>query len=70
MTAQVARGALDMIGGTPLVRVSCFDTAGSELWVKLESHGDLLGRICGLLSGKSAEATNQAMNHVPGGPGS
>jgi tetratricopeptide (TPR) repeat protein len=24
-------------------------------WVKVESHGDLLGRICGLLSGKSSE---------------
>ena len=36
-------------------------------WVKLESHGDILGRICGLLAGKSgAGATdkeNEAMDH-------
>jgi cystathionine beta-synthase len=39
---------LDLIGGTPLVQVTCFDTAGSELWVKLESHnpgGSIKDRI-------------------------
>jgi cystathionine beta-synthase len=35
--AQVARGLVELIGNTPLVRVDCFDTAGSELWLKLES---------------------------------
>ena len=28
---------VDLIGNTPLVRVDCFDTGGSELWLKLES---------------------------------
>ena len=36
-------------------------------WVKLESHGDILGRICGLLSGKgsqnAAEKETQAMDY-------
>jgi len=36
--APAARGMLELIGNTPLVQVTCFDTAGSELWVKLESH--------------------------------
>jgi cystathionine beta-synthase len=48
MTAPTARGMLELIGGTPLVQVTCFDTAGSELWVKLESHnpgGSIKDRI-------------------------
>jgi len=39
---------LDLIGNTPLVRVDCFDTHGSELWLKLESHnpgGSIKDRI-------------------------
>ena len=50
--------------------VGFFSEAGERArvyWVKLESHGDLLGRICGLLSGNSSEgATNkeiQAMDY-------
>ena len=50
--------------------VGFFSEAGEHArvyWVKLESHGDLLGRICGLLSGKSSKgATNkeiQAMDY-------
>jgi len=35
---QTARGLVELIGNTPLVRVGCFDTAGSELWLKPESH--------------------------------
>jgi cystathionine beta-synthase len=35
--APVARGLVELIGNTPLVRVGCFDTGGSELWLKLES---------------------------------
>lgn len=48
MSGQTARGMLELIGGTPLVQVTCFDTAGSELWVKLESHnpgGSIKDRI-------------------------
>jgi cystathionine beta-synthase len=48
MTAPAARGMIELIGGTPLVQVTCFDTAGSELWVKLESHnpgGSIKDRI-------------------------
>src|SRR5262245_49778941 len=48
MTAPIARGMRELIGGTPLVQVTCFDTAGSELWVKLESHnpgGSIKDRI-------------------------
>ncbi|HSR97885.1 MAG TPA: cysteine synthase family protein, partial [Kofleriaceae bacterium] len=48
MPAPTARGMLELIGGTPLVQVTCFDTAGSELWVKLESHnpgGSIKDRI-------------------------
>lgn len=50
--------------------VGFFSEAGEHArvyWVKLESHGDILGRICGLLSGNSSEvATNkeiQAMDY-------
>ncbi len=50
--------------------VGFFSEAGERArvyWVKLESHGDVLGRICGLLSGKSGGAENdkenQAMNY-------
>ena len=45
---QVARGLVELIGNTPLVQVNCFDTAGSELWLKLESHnpgGSIKDRI-------------------------
>ncbi len=45
---QTARGLVELIGNTPLVRVSCFDTHGSELWLKLESHnpgGSIKDRI-------------------------
>jgi cystathionine beta-synthase len=48
MGAPTARGMLELIGRTPLVQVTCFDTAGSELWVKLESHnpgGSIKDRI-------------------------
>jgi cystathionine beta-synthase len=48
MSAPAARGMLELIGQTPLVQVTCFDTAGSELWVKLESHnpgGSIKDRI-------------------------
>jgi tetratricopeptide (TPR) repeat protein len=50
--------------------VGFFSEAGEHArvyWVKLESHGDILGRICGLLSGHSSDGqTNketQAMNY-------
>ncbi|HXM44803.1 MAG TPA: hypothetical protein VN924_26440, partial [Bryobacteraceae bacterium] len=50
--------------------VGFFSEAGEHArvyWVKLESHGDLLGRICGLLSPKSSDGgTNkeiQAMDY-------
>lgn len=39
--------------------VGFFSDAGERArvyWVKLESHGDLLGRICGLLSGKDGDS--------------
>ena len=39
--------------------VGFFSEAGERArvyWVKLESHGDILGRICGLLSGKGGDA--------------
>ena len=45
---QTARGLVELIGNTPLVRVNCFDTGGSELWLKLESHnpgGSIKDRI-------------------------
>ena len=48
MGGPTAHGMLELIGGTPLVQVTCFDTAGSELWVKLESHnpgGSIKDRI-------------------------
>jgi cystathionine beta-synthase len=66
MTGVVARGALELIGNTPLVRVSCFDTAGSELWLKLESHnpgGSIKDRI-GLSMIAAAEADGRLR---PGG---
>jgi cystathionine beta-synthase len=66
VTAPIARGALEMIGNTPLVRVGCFDTAGSELWVKLESHnpgGSIKDRIA--LSMLSAAEQSGALK--PGG---
>ncbi|HET9619811.1 MAG TPA: cystathionine beta-synthase [Kofleriaceae bacterium] len=47
-TAPAARGMIELIGNTPLVQITCFDTAGSELWVKLESHnpgGSIKDRI-------------------------
>jgi len=47
-TAQTANGLVELIGNTPLVRVNCFDTNGSELWLKLESHnpgGSIKDRI-------------------------
>jgi len=48
MSAPATRGMLDLIGNTPLVQITCFDTAGSELWVKLESQnpgGSIKDRI-------------------------
>ncbi|WP_248360999.1 pyridoxal-phosphate dependent enzyme [Anaeromyxobacter oryzae] len=48
MTASLARGALDLIGDTPLVRVSRLDTGPCELWLKLESQnpgGSIKDRI-------------------------
>lgn len=48
MGAPAMRGMLELIGNTPLVQVTCFDTAGSELWVKLESQnpgGSIKDRI-------------------------
>jgi len=48
MSAPAAHGMLALIGGTPLVQVTCFDTAGSELWVKLENQnpgGSIKDRI-------------------------
>jgi hypothetical protein len=50
--------------------VGFFSEAGESArvyWVKLESHGDILGRICGLLSGKGSEGVTDkeitAMNY-------
>jgi tetratricopeptide (TPR) repeat protein len=50
--------------------VGFFSEAGERArvyWVKVESHGDILGRICGLLSGKGSQGApnkeTQAMNH-------
>ncbi len=43
--------------------VGFFSDAGERArvyWVKLESNGDLLGRICGLLSAKGGNATDTA----------
>jgi cystathionine beta-synthase len=57
---------LELIGNTPLVQVTCFDTAGSELWVKLESHnpgGSIKDRI-GLSMITAAE---QGGRLAPGG---
>jgi cystathionine beta-synthase len=48
MSAPAARGMLELIGNTPLVQITCFDTAGSELWVKLENQnpgGSIKDRI-------------------------
>ncbi|MBC7973474.1 MAG: pyridoxal-phosphate dependent enzyme [Myxococcales bacterium] len=48
MSATATRGMLELIGNTPLVQITCFDTAGSELWVKLESQnpgGSIKDRI-------------------------
>lgn len=62
----VAAGLVELIGKTPLVRVSCFDTAGSELWLKLESHnpgGSIKDRI-GLSMIGAAEADGRLK---PGG---
>ncbi|HUS31031.1 MAG TPA: cystathionine beta-synthase [Kofleriaceae bacterium] len=62
----VASGLVELIGKTPLVRVSCFDTAGSELWLKLESHnpgGSIKDRI-GLSMITAAEADGRLQ---PGG---
>ena len=59
---------LQLIGGTPLVRVGCFDTAGSELWLKLESlnpGGSIKDRI-GLAM---IEAAEDAGALTPGTPG-
>jgi cystathionine beta-synthase len=66
MGAPTARGMLELIGGTPLVQVTCFDTAGSELWVKLESHnpgGSIKDRI-GLSMISAAERDGRL---APGG---
>src|SRR5688572_15232435 len=63
---QVARGMLELIGKTPLVRVDCFDTNGSELWLKLESQnpgGSIKDRI-GLSMIEAAEADGRLR---PGG---
>jgi cystathionine beta-synthase len=59
-------GTLELIGNTPLVRVDCFDTNGSELWLKLESHnpgGSIKDRI-GLSMIQAAEADGRL---APGG---
>jgi cystathionine beta-synthase len=45
---MLAQGALDLIGATPLVRVSRLDTGPCELWLKLESQnpgGSIKDRI-------------------------
>jgi cystathionine beta-synthase len=66
MGAPAARGMLELIGNTPLVQVTCFDTAGSELWVKLESHnpgGSIKDRI-GLSMIAAAERDGRLL---PGG---
>ncbi len=63
---DVACGALELIGNTPLVQISCFDTAGSELWVKLENQnpgGSIKDRI-GLSMISAAEADGRLK---PGG---
>jgi cystathionine beta-synthase len=57
---------LELIGNTPLVQITCFDTAGSELWVKLESHnpgGSIKDRI-GLSMISAAERDGRL---APGG---
>src|SRR5690606_38634971 len=62
----MARRMLELIGNTPLVRVDCFDTHGSELWLKLESHnpgGSIKDRI-GLSMIAAAEADGRLR---PGG---
>jgi cystathionine beta-synthase len=66
MGAPAVRGMLELIGNTPLVQVTCFDTAGSELWVKLESHnpgGSIKDRI-GLSMISAAERDGRL---APGG---
>src|SRR3954469_13835467 len=66
MIAPAARGLLELIGNTPLVRIGCFDTGGSELWLKLESNnpgGSIKDRI-GLSMIGAAEAAGRL---APGG---
>jgi cystathionine beta-synthase len=65
---RAVTSSLQLIGGTPLVRVGCFDTHGSELWLKVESAnpgGSIKDRI-GLAMIQAAEAAGAL---TPGQPG-
>ena len=56
---MAARAALELIGKTPLVQVRCFETAGSELWLKLESQnpgGSIKDRIGRSMIGAAEDA--------------
>src|SRR3954468_9106323 len=68
MGAPAARGMLELIGQTPLVQVTCFDTAGSELWVKLESHnpgGSIKDRIgLSMISAAERAGTLKPGGHI------
>ena len=64
---MLARSALDLIGHTPLVRVSRLDTGPCELWLKLESQnpgGSIKDRI-GRSMIEAAERDGELGPHQP-----
>jgi cystathionine beta-synthase len=64
---MLANGALDLIGGTPLVRVTRLDTGPCELWLKLESQnpgGSIKDRI-GRSMIEAAERDGKVGAHQP-----
>jgi cystathionine beta-synthase len=64
---MLAAGALDLIGGTPLLRVTHLDTGPCELWLKLESQnpgGSIKDRI-GRSMIEAAERDGKVGAHQP-----
>jgi cystathionine beta-synthase len=64
---MLANGALDLVGGTPLVRVTRMDTGPCELWLKLESQnpgGSIKDRI-GRSMIEAAEREGKVGAHQP-----
>jgi cystathionine beta-synthase len=64
---MLANGALDLVGGTPLVRVTRLDTGPCELWLKLESQnpgGSIKDRI-GRSMIEAAERDGKVGPHQP-----